>query len=636
MANLSNINNILRISSSGVGLNKDNTGPSELDIESAGADMIDMTRTGLKTYRFAISGSSDFSIFDVAANADRLIIDSSGNLLLNQATSRIKGGGSTTGRLEVANSDSKSYMMVTGSTRPSDPNLIYFVNDAAVTLTLNENNSATFAGNVILGDTPQVQLGTGNDAQIYHNGGHLFIDNSTGNSYLRNTSTGDILLRNSTGGDIQFDNEFAGNILFNTSNIERMRIDSSGNTTFAGMITVNGDGIDIDNDDNLRFRFYNSVFKAGLQVATSTGDMIEGSATNDFAIRSQSNMLFATGGATERMRIDSSGNVGIGVSPSTSRLKVSGANTSGTPLVDLVASGTGTFQRGVRLLNGGMVAGNHIMYAVGRSDNSRNMGQTYFYYAGDGSTSNRISMGLHSVDDVFNIAGTGNVGIGTTSPTARLDVSQSSGSTLIRLSNADGSLVDAGDIQARLLFAGRYYSGSGTQNVTSEIRQIKNNGDGYGGGAEMAFLTNDSEKMRILASGGITFNGNTSTDSALDDYEEGEFYTNVLGTNVSNYSASGNNGRYTKIGRQVIVTFHYSVSAGTGQKYMVVSNLPFVQHTASHDEQGYCSNYPVGQRRSGIVVNNSSGESNSWYVSWYNNSAQSNNGLRATIIYTTT
>jgi len=79
MANLSNINNILRVSSSGVGLNKNNTGPSELDIESSGADMIDMTRTGQKTYRFAISGTSAFSLFDVAANADRLIIDSSGN-----------------------------------------------------------------------------------------------------------------------------------------------------------------------------------------------------------------------------------------------------------------------------------------------------------------------------------------------------------------------------------------------------------------------------------------------------------------------------------------------------------------------------------------------------------------------------
>ena len=79
MANLSNINNILRVSSSGVGINKNNTGPSELDIESAGADMIDMTRTGQKTYRFAISGASAFSLFDVAANADRLVIDSSGN-----------------------------------------------------------------------------------------------------------------------------------------------------------------------------------------------------------------------------------------------------------------------------------------------------------------------------------------------------------------------------------------------------------------------------------------------------------------------------------------------------------------------------------------------------------------------------
>jgi hypothetical protein len=39
-------------------------------------------------------------------------------------------------------------MMITGSARTSDPNLIYFVNDAAVTLTLNQDNSATFAGDV--------------------------------------------------------------------------------------------------------------------------------------------------------------------------------------------------------------------------------------------------------------------------------------------------------------------------------------------------------------------------------------------------------------------------------------------------------------------------------------------------------
>jgi len=47
----------------------------------------------------------------------------------------------------------------------------------------------------------------------------------------------------------------------------------------------------------------------------------------------------------------------------------------------------------------------------GTADSSKNMGQFYFYNAGSGSSSNRISVGLHSVDDVLNIAGTGYVGI---------------------------------------------------------------------------------------------------------------------------------------------------------------------------------------------------------------------------------
>ena len=88
---------------------------------------------------------------------------------------------------------------------------------------------AAFSGNVALNDSGQLRLGTSNDVQIYHNNAHFFADNNKGNSYIRNTSTGDIIVRNSAGGDIQFDNEFAGKILFNTSNIQRMSIDSDGN-----------------------------------------------------------------------------------------------------------------------------------------------------------------------------------------------------------------------------------------------------------------------------------------------------------------------------------------------------------------------------------------------------------------------
>ena len=105
-------------------------------------------------------------IFKVDAT-ETMRIDNSGNLLLNQATSRIKGGGSTTGRLELSNSDSKSYMMITGSTRTSDPNLIYFVNDAAVTLTLNQDNSATFARNVACGNPAGANTGV----RIYYGAG---------------------------------------------------------------------------------------------------------------------------------------------------------------------------------------------------------------------------------------------------------------------------------------------------------------------------------------------------------------------------------------------------------------------------------------------------------------------------------
>jgi hypothetical protein len=81
------------------------------------------------------------------------------------------------------------------------------------------------------------------------------------------------------------------------------------NATFTGIITVNGGGIDIDNDDDIRLRFDNAgTFKAGLQVATTAGDMITGSAINDFAIRAQGNMLFSSGGNVEVLRLDTSGN----------------------------------------------------------------------------------------------------------------------------------------------------------------------------------------------------------------------------------------------------------------------------------------------------------------------------------------
>ena len=81
----------------------------------------------------------------------------------------------------------------------------------------------------------------------------------------------------------------------------------------------------------------------------------------------------------------------------------------------------------------------------------------------------------------------------------------------------------------------------------------------------------ETERMRILASGGITFNGDTAAANALDDYEEGT-WTPACGATLSTAT-----GHYTKIGNQVTVHYHVVTTGGlpssTGQ--VQISGLPF-------------------------------------------------------------
>ena len=51
--------------------------------------------------------------------------------------------------------------------------------------TLRASGIATFQSNVHLADNVKINLGTGDDLQIYHNGANSFIDNATGSLYIR-------------------------------------------------------------------------------------------------------------------------------------------------------------------------------------------------------------------------------------------------------------------------------------------------------------------------------------------------------------------------------------------------------------------------------------------------------------------
>ena len=151
-------------------------------------------------------------------------------------------------------------------------------------------------------------------------------------------STGLIIGKHSSGhgtADLAFINqELNADLAISTNNTERMRISSSGAFSVTGATTF-GIGVDIDGSDDLRLRFLNgSTFKGGIQVPTSTGDMISGAAVDDLAIRSQGDIRFATGGNTERMNILDTGINVTGSISSTNDITI----TSAGPAISLVDS----------------------------------------------------------------------------------------------------------------------------------------------------------------------------------------------------------------------------------------------------------------------------------------------------------
>jgi len=102
------------------------------------------------------------------------------------------------------------------------------------------------------------------------------------------------------------------------------------------------------------------------------------------------------------------------------------------------------------------------------------------------------------------------------------------------------------------------------------------------------FLTNgNNERVRILSSGGITFNGDTAAANALDDYEEGT-WTAAINTTNNNATVSANNttGYYVKVGNMVHAHYYTEATSVTsaGTSSAVLTGLPF---TVANLTSGY-------------------------------------------------
>ena len=95
---------------------------------------------------------------------------------------------------------------------------------------------------------------------------------------------------------------------------------------------------------------------------------------------------------------------------------------------------------------------------------------------------------------------------------------------------------------------------------------------------DMRFATNGTERMTILAAGGLTFNGDSAAANAIDDYEEGTWTPTLAfgGGNVGITYAPTTGGSYVKIGRQVILYGRLEItSKGSSTGNVTIGSFPF-------------------------------------------------------------
>ena len=128
-----------------------------------------VTGTGTTNYLPKFTGASTIG--------NSIVTDDGTLVSITTSTAKLIGGDSV-GRLVLANSTQTTYGIFYGATNAT-PNITTFVNNSALTLTLNANNSATFSGAVTVGDNLSMNAG-----------GQFYYGDPSTNRYLRTYVSG--------------------------------------------------------------------------------------------------------------------------------------------------------------------------------------------------------------------------------------------------------------------------------------------------------------------------------------------------------------------------------------------------------------------------------------------------------------
>jgi len=278
---------------------------------------------------------------------------------------------------------------------------------------------------------------------------------------------------------------------------ERMRIDSSGNV-----------GIGITPNEKLVVNGNSSVTGA-LFITSNTSTPSAGA----FLYRPASNTLALGSNSTERMRIDSAGRVGIGDTSPDRELVVKNASSNAT--IKIEASNTSTSQ---------------LMFSDSDVENVARIA----LFHGSGADQNTLNFETAGTSRLA-ITSSGNVGIGTISPTDKLHVV---GTTLLAgNSYVTGNLYVLAD--NKKIFAGAgsdarmYHDGTDSyfDSVTGNLYLYN-----HASAKNITFGTEGNSRWYIYNNGHLVPNGNDTFDIGTTSNRVRNIYTNDL--NLSNEGGS--------------------------------------------------------------------------------------------------
>ena len=267
-------------------------------------------------------------------------------------------------------------------------------------------------------------------------------------------------------------------IQFHTGGSQRVTIDASGNVGIG--TTSPDDELDVEGADPA-IRLTDTSASGYARLFANNGSLLlqsdEGNSVSNSIIG------FDVDG-TERMRINSSGNVGIGTTSPSRLLDIENSTASGSTLVSLVSATDGN----VQLLMG--------------DTSSDTQGKVLYDNSSD-------FMSLHANGaERMRLDSSGNVGIGTTSPSEPLHVNEGTGgvSTTLLLQNSSASVDGRG---TNLTF----------KSSSTEIGQIQSKTSSDATSGILAFKTASSgtlsEQMRIDKNGNVGI-GTTSPSQLLN------------------------------------------------------------------------------------------------------------------------